>query len=47
MHQLDGEGNIAKLPTFYSIPSDDIILNLCLGDFNDSFSRIMEIVDSL
>lgn len=47
VYQLDEEGNIAKLPTFDSIPSDENILNSCLGDFNDSFSRIMEIEDSL
>ena len=45
--QLDENGTITQLDNHDSLPSDDNLLNVCLGEFNEAFARILEVEDSL
>ncbi len=45
IYKLDNDGNISLLENYAGLPSDENYLNEFLGDFNDSFSRILELGD--
>jgi hypothetical protein len=47
VYQLDGAGNIKKLPDYEGIPSDDNYLNTSLAEGNQLFGSLIEIEHEL
>jgi predicted ATPase len=47
VYQLDGEGNITKLPDYEGIPSDDNFLNRSLAEGNTLFDNLLELEEDL